>query len=171
MTWKLLGLSLIFSQMLLVPAMGSGCNYKLLDLEADAINSRLSSHQTVSPDEIKESLRFIYDESRIDEQYKQPEKFRELYDLMITEVEGSFSRKFVEDCKSIFDADDSDLKTKSSVHLLLEKFREKYTRLIRLIRRHEQALEKENLEPEGSNTFTDKSDVFKMFFDKPQPRH
>lgn len=168
MKWKLLGMSAFFSQILMGSAMGSACNYKLLDMVADNMNSRLSMHQSITPDEIRDSLSFIYDESRIGEEYKQPESFHGLYTKMENEVEGSFSKKFIEDCRSIFEDANSDLRVKSSVHLLLEKFREKHTQLVTLMRRHEQMQERENKEPAGSGDFSDKSEVFKMFFDRPK---
>ena len=157
MIWKALGIAFISCQML---TSTFGCNFDVLDSEAHIINTKLSLHHSISPNAIKDALRFVYDESVVGEQYKHPERFESLYERMMQEVEGSLSKKFVENCKLLYSAGDSNLKTKTSIHLLLEKVREKYLHLIKLIKMHEEQLNEEH----GVISHADK-DIFSTFFD------
>ncbi len=133
MMWKLLGIAIIAHQ-ILTPTFGA--NLSLLESEAHAINTKLSSHQHVSPSEIRETFHFIYDETSISEMYKQPTKFRALYDQATSEAEGAFSKAFVENCREIYE-EESNPKLKASVHLLLEKVREEYLKSLKRIKKHE----------------------------------
>ncbi|GEM_PF-4359159 len=158
MGWKLLGIAVMCYQVI-TPSFG--CNESILDSEAHAINSKLSLHQHVSVDEIRDSFHFVYNESDVNYQYKQPVKFLELYEQMMKEVEGPFSKEFVQRCKQVYETEGSTLKTKISTHLLLEKVREKYLALIHLIKKQESPRKEE---PQlGEVSHADK-DLFKAFF-------
>lgn len=158
MGWKLLGIAVMCYQVI-TPSFG--CNESILDSKAHAINSKLSLHQHVSVDEIRDSSHFVYNETEIDEQYKQPRKFLDLYEQMLKEAEGPFSREFAERCKEVYEAGDSTLKIKISTHLLLEKVREKYLALIHLIKKQENP--RKDGPQLGEVSHADKN-LFKSFF-------
>lgn len=122
----------------LTPALG--CNSEILDSEAHSINSKLSMHKSVSLAEIKDSLYFVYDENAVDERYKKTDEFESLYKRIALEAEGPLSKEFALNCRRIYDDENSTIKVKMSVHLLLEKVRGKYLQLIKLIKKHENIL-------------------------------
>lgn len=138
------------------------CTYKVLESQSDTLNSKLISRIPVSKDMIKETLHFVYNVDKVEEQYKQPAQFDAKYTEVQTATDPYFS-EFFNNCRDLYNASDSDFKTKVSVHLLLERVSEKYSKMLKLISRQKKLLDDER---KGAITTTqaDADRIFREFF-------
>lgn len=139
------------------------CNYPLLASESDTINSKLSSRLSVSQAMIQDSLHFLYNTDAIEEKYKQPTQFETLY-MQTQGIADPYFSEFFNNCHALYQTPDSDLKTKASLHLLLEKVNQKYAAVIKLANRQKRLAEEER---KGAikTTQADADRIFLDFFD------
>jgi hypothetical protein len=138
------------------------CGYRALESESDTFKSRLNSNMFVSQDEIKRSLRFVHKISEIEEKYKDPGQFEDMYSKIST-VANTYYSQFFNDCYEIYYATPS-LKTKVSIHLLLESVSEKYFRSIEEARQRRRLFEEASAEPSETISWADADRIFRTFF-------
>ena len=160
---------LIVSSLLLITAPLFSCNYKLLESEGCSLCSKLSSHVPVSHEMIKESLHFVYNTDAIDGKYKQLEQFENMYysiNRVVIDSEYYNYRIFFNDCYNLYYLPENDLKTKVSLHFLVEKVQQKYVDMMKPIERQKRFLAEEK----NGNVQTTQADadrIFNMFADAP----
>ena len=138
------------------------CGYGALNSESDTFNSRLSSRMPVSQDMIKDSLHFVHKLESIEDNYKQPAQFEKLYATVSTATDLYYS-EFFRNCHELYSATDS-LKTKVSIHLLLERVSERYFRSIELNNQRRRLLEEASAEPREPISWADADRILSTFF-------
>lgn len=112
---KILGIIVVVSQFI-SPAIG--CDYNKLDSAVEAISDKIFNFRPMSEVDIKPNLRFLRDQTKVDSIYTQAEKFQELRDLKVKEVQNISFASFAGLCDQIYK--EGSFKEKSAVHMLFE---------------------------------------------------
>lgn len=130
----LLGAFVVSSQ-LIAPTLSS-CNYKLLELESDSLNTKILTGISVTKPVILERLKFLYTDKDIEEKYKNPVNFDSLYQETLEKGGNSGFVKFAQNCQELYKDPDLSPKTQSAIHLLLEEVSRKYLKIRKLADKH-----------------------------------
>lgn len=97
---------------------------KILNLEAEAFHSKMLAEVRITEPMILEGLHFIRDEEKINNRYKDPQKFSSLVQEIKNRDKNIHELKeFALTCQKIYEAQDD---KRISLHVLLEKVKDIY---------------------------------------------
>lgn len=115
--------TLIVLSHLTIPCLG--CDYKILDQEAETIGNRIFCNEEVKGPMILRTLNFLYDENQVDQKYRESGEFAKLLAAKKTEIADPAFLSFAELCLHTYDVEQSS-KNKAALHMLFERTSKKF---------------------------------------------